>query len=245
MNFVPTPNRNDYTRYNALDGKRGMHHKTGAICREYFENGLTKKYDAGSHNNDLDWAWYPLNGYSGGNMGSREFSSDDQDVLYSYFVDFMNKTNKDKITIVEIGVNRNAFENTSTSIFLNNKRDQDVYLGIDIEDKSSLDNKEKNVFTIQCPSQDFEKIYDKMTEIGIQEIDILMIDGWHSINQCYLEWELYTQFLASGGMVAMHDTNVHPGPYFLVDSIDTNLYDVYKHLWDIQDWGISVAIKKF
>ena len=243
MNFVPTPNRNDYTRYNALDGKKGMHHKTGATCREYFENGLTKKYDAGSYN-DLDWAWYPANGYNAGNMGSREFSSDDQEVLYSYFVDFMNKTNKDKITIVEIGVNRNAFENTSTSIFLNNKRNQDVYLGIDIEDKSSLDNKEKNVFTIRCPSQDFEKIYEKMMEIGIQEIDILMIDGWHSINQCYLEWELYTQFLASGGIVAMHDTNCHPGPYFLVDSIDTNLYDVYKHLWDIQDWGISVAVKK-
>jgi len=244
MNYIQTPNRSDYTRYNALDDKKGMHHQTGAVCREYFENGLTKKYDAGSYNNDLDWGWYPLKGYNAGNLGSREFSSDNQEVLHTYFMDFLDKTQKEKITIVEIGVNRNAYENTSTSVFLNNKRDQDIYLGIDIDDKTFLDNPEKNIHTIQCPSQNINMIYDKMVDCGIDQIDVLMIDGWHSINQCYLEWELYTQFLASGGMVVMHDTNFHPGPYYLVDSIDTNKYDVYKHLWDIQDWGISVAIKK-
>ena len=108
-----------------------------------------------------------------------------------------------------------------------------------------MDDSNKNIYTIKEPSQNLDKILEKTTDIGIHEIDILMIDGWHSINQCYLEWEMYTQLLASKGMVVMHDTNFHPGPYFLVESIDTNQYDVYKHLWDIQDWGISVALRRF
>lgn len=245
MNFIPTPNRDDTTKYRKVDGKKGLHHQTGAVCHEYFKNGLTKMYDCGAYNNDEDWGWYPLNGYGAGNMDTREFSTDDQEVLTHYFTDFLSKTKKERIVIMEIGVSRNAYENTSVSVFLGKKRPQDVYIGIDIDDKSFLDNPEKNIYTIRSRSENIDVILMRMEQLGIDEIDILMIDGWHSINQCYLEWEFYTQFLASNGMVVMHDTNFHPGPYFLVDSIDTNLYDVYKHLWDIQDWGISVAIKKF
>lgn len=246
MNFISTPNRQFYHKYNPLDGKKGMHHNTmGTVCREYFENGLTKKYDAGPNRNDLDWGWYPLNGYNSGNLGSREFSSDNQEVLMNYFRRFMQHTKKDTVNIVEIGVCRNDFENTSTCIFMKNKRPQDRYLGIDIEDKTFLEDSSNHVHTIRSPSQDIDKVYAKMEEIGMSDIDVLMIDGWHSINQCYLEWELYTQLLASKGMVVMHDTNFHPGPYFLADSIDTNQYDVYKHFWDIQDWGITFALKKY
>ena len=243
MNFVPTPDRYNTDKYRALEGKKGLHHETGATCIEYFKNGLTKKYDAAGHNND-DSGWYPMNGYGGGNLGIREFSDDNQRVLKEYFLDFLNTTKKDRIVIVEIGVSRNAYENTSVSVFLKNKRPQDIYLGIDIDDKSFLNDPVNNVHTVQCPSQNMDIVLSKMGDLGIHEIDVFMIDGWHSINQCYLEWETYTQILASKGMVAMHDTNFHPGPYFLVDSIDTNQYDVYKHLWDIQDWGISVAIRK-
>ena len=70
-----------------------------------------------------------------------------------------------------------------------------------------------------------------------------MIDGWHSINMVYTEW-LYTQILSDKGIVVFHDTNGHPGPYFITKSIDTDLYEVNKYLSDIKDWGISVAIRK-
>jgi Methyltransferase domain len=245
MNYVPTPNRDDTTKYRPLENKLGMHHKTGAVCREYFENGLVKKYDCGPDKNDKDWGdWYPTGGYAGGDLETREFSSDDQSVLEYYFKRMLNTTKQDRLVIVEIGVSRNAFENTSVSVFLKNKRPQDVYLGIDIDDKSFLDDPSKNIHTVRCPSQDIDTVIKKMEEIGVDNIDFLMIDGWHSINQCYLEWEMYTQLLNPRGMVAMHDTNFHPGPYYLVDSIDPNQYDVYKHLWDIQDWGISVAVRR-
>lgn len=244
MNYVATYNRDDTSKHVPVENCKGLHHVTGAVCREYFNNGLTKKYDCGEANNDKDWGWYPLKGYGGGDFGQREFSNADQEILQRQMTQFLLETKKEKIVIVEIGVSRNAYENTSTSIFLSCKRDQDIYIGIDIEDKSFLNNQEKNIHTIRSPSQNITHIYEKMTEIGVDSIDVFMIDGWHSINQCYIEWELYTQMLCPGGIVFMHDTNFHPGPYFLVESIDTNLYDVYKYLWDVQDWGLSVAIKR-
>jgi len=73
---------------------------------------------------------------------------------------------------------------------------------------------------------------------------LIMIDGYHSLNQVYFEWENYTPLLASDGIVVMHDTNSHPGPYFLMKSIDTNQYDVYKYFNDVVDWGIGVVVRK-
>ena len=203
-------------------------------------NGLTKKYTC-FNNDDADFAWYQIKA-SGGRPYNREFSVDNQEILKIHLLNQMKK--KDKLSIVEIGVNRNGYVVSSTSIFLDNKREQDIYVGIDIEDKSSLDDTNKNIFTVCSPSQNIDFIHLKLKELGVEEIDILMIDGYHSINQVYCEWENYTKLLSSNGVVVMHDTNSHPGPYFLLNSIDTNQYDVYKYLSDVVDWGIGVAVRK-
>jgi hypothetical protein len=52
-----------------------------------------------------------------------------------------------------------------------------------------------------------------------------MIDGHHSINQVYQEWE-YVSRLSDDGVVVLHDTNSHSGPYFAVESIDDTLFDI-------------------
>ena len=169
-----------------------------------------------------------------------EFSKDDQDVLYKHLVELMSR--KERIVIVEIGVCRNEYHQTSTSIFIDNKRPGDVYIGIDISDKSFLDDPSRGVFTIQSPSQDFDRIFDFFNSVGISEIDLFMVDGWHSMNQVYTEWT-YTQLLSSRGVVVFHDTNAHPGPYFMMKSIDSSMYDVRKYMTDVQDWGIGVAIR--
>lgn len=169
-----------------------------------------------------------------------EFSKDDQDVLYKHLMELMSR--KERIVIVEIGVCRNEYHQTSTSIFIDNKRAGDVYIGIDISDKSFLNDPSRGVFTIQSPSQDFDRIFDFFNSVGISEIDLFMVDGWHSINQVYAEWT-YTQLLSSDGMVIFHDTNAHPGPYFMMKSIDSNMYDVRKYMTDVQDWGIGVAVR--
>ena len=70
-----------------------------------------------------------------------------------------------------------------------------------------------------------------------------MIDGWHSVNQVYKQWE-YVSLLSNDGIVIIHDTNSHPRPYFLIESIDNIMFDVYKYYNDVYDWGIYVAVRK-
>jgi hypothetical protein len=244
MNIVPTVNRDNtelYIATNAIELEKYM----PCNILVYKQNGLNKKYDCGEYNNNKD----NLNdntlpyGYNySGNCGTREFSTDNQEILKKYLIHTMAK--KDKINIVEIGVCRNILNESSTSVFIQNKRHGDIYLGIDVIDHSELNNDSENIFTIKSPSENIEYVFGILKDRGINEIDFLMIDGLHSINQCYTEWENYTQILSSIGCVVMHDTNCHPGPYFLVKSIDTDMYDVYKYLTDVQDWGISVALLK-
>lgn len=202
--------------------------------------GLTKRFTLDDDDNDyIFWD----NQYTGGGYGTNgptEFSLDDQEILLHQLK--RRKKQKDKIVIVEIGVCRNEYNQTSTSILIDNKRDQDFYIGIDINDKSYLDNPSKNVYTIQSRSENFDTIYKFLQQHDIKEIDFLMIDGWHSVKQVYAEWT-YTKLLPSQGIVVFHDTNAHPGPICILESIDTDQYDVYKYFTDLQDWGIGVAIK--
>jgi cephalosporin hydroxylase len=204
-------------------------------------NGLSQKYTCFEYDNH-DFAWYPINA-GPGRINGQEFSIDNQEILKKHLDEQINK--KDKIVIVEIGVNRNGYVVSSTSVFLDNKRHNDIYIGIDIEDKSVLNDNDKNIFTIHSSSNNIEFVFAYLKNMGIESIDILMIDGYHSINQVYFEWENYTPLLSSDGIVVMHDTNSHPGPYFLMKSIDINQYDVYKYLNDVVDWGIGVAVRKY
>jgi hypothetical protein len=239
MNIVPTIEKNQSGTYLYTTHTFVEDHVNFALTN-INKNGLFRKYTC-FNNNDSDFPWYPYQA-NGGRNYNQEFSIDNQEILKMHLSNSLKQ--KDKIVIVEIGVNRNPYTETSTSVFLDNKRKDDIYIGIDIEDKTSINNIENNIFTIRCPSENISHIFEEFKKIGITEIDIFMMDGLHSINQVYFEWENYTPLLAEKGIVVMHDTNSHPGPYFLVKSIDTNLYNVYKYLSDVVDWGISVAIKK-
>ena len=149
--------------------------------------------------------------------------------------------------IVEIGVvypSRKSDSNTSTEIFLANKLDSTPYLGIDLSDNTHIDNESKRVHTIMCSSFEQEKVREKIKEIGMEKISILMIDGLHSINAVINDWE-YSDLLAENGVVIFHDTNFHPGPVSVVDALDESLYKVIKFFNDRNDdYGITVVRKK-
>lgn len=204
--------------------------------------GLTYRYSV-RHNpeyyNNLDGFWYP----SSAGVIKYDISDDNEEIIYEYLQKALSQ--KDKIVIVEIGVNRiySEEQNSSTKVFLQNKRPQDTYIGIDIEDKKYLDDPVNNIYTVQTPSEDINTVLQFLKEHGVITIDVLMIDGKHSIDQVYKEWE-YTSLLSDDGIVIFHDTNGHPGPYFVVKSIDTEMYNVYKYFTDIVDCGISVAVRK-
>lgn len=218
-------------------------------CIEIYKNpttipGLSCKYElpaSQKHMEIVDFPWYnyktdPLV------WNNREFSVDNQKILKEHLE--MMLSTKEKLVIVEIGVHRNPYGDSSTGILLQGKRDHDIYVGIDIESKNFLDNTEKNIYTLQTSSTNVSMVQELLHSLGITQIDLFMVDGWHSIQQVYTEWELYTPMLSPGGKVIFHDTNAHPGPYFVTKSIDTNMYRVQKYLNDIQDWGITVATKR-
>lgn len=169
-----------------------------------------------------------------------EFSPSNQEYLKEKFLSIKNRCK----CIVEIGVHRNVYNNTSTSILLDNKHKETVYIGIDVEDKSFLNDKDNNIYTIKTDSRNRNEVYNLMKEVGVEEIDFLFIDGWHSINMVVNDWQ-YTEKLSNFGIVGFHDTNFHPGPYHVFEAVDENLFHKEKFLDGLTtDWGISFVTKK-
>ena len=147
--------------------------------------------------------------------------------------------------VLEIGVDRphSTFDNSSTYRFFTEKLDHTKYIGIDIEDKSELDDTSKNIFTLKTDSANVKHVMNFCNSLGVKEFDFIFIDGWHSVNQVMYEWE-YTTYLRKGGCVAFHDTYVHPGPYCVFDAISEETFDKIEECGCSTDWGISFAWKK-
>lgn len=169
--------------------------------------------------------------------GAVEFTDCNRSSLEEYF----KKIKSGCMAILEIGVCRNSSQ-SSTHVFLNNKRDDCAYVGIDLDDKSFLNNDAKRVYTIRNSSSDIYTNMEIMQRHGIDKFDFIFIDGWHSINQCLIDWE-YTNWLSEGGIVGFHDVSCHPGPREFINALDTSKWNVVKNTCP-DDWGIGFAWKK-
>ncbi len=75
------------------------------------------------------------------------------------------------------------------------------------------------------------------------ERDFVFIDGWHSINQILQDWE-YTKLLAPGGVVGIHDTTGHPGPWFLINNLNPSRWQVEPNLCP-DDYGLGYCRRLF
>jgi hypothetical protein len=170
---------------------------------------------------------------------SREFSFCNQ---YSLLTEFSKVKDKCKV-IVEIGVARlstNRMEDTSTTIFLNHKNEDTIYVGIDIDDKKFLESYGPNIHTIKSKSENYSFILEKFKELNIEKIDFLFIDGWHSINQLIDEL-FYFDFLNKGSVVGFHDTNYHPGPSKVIRNLNPLMFETRLYCDSTDDWGIGFA----
>mgnify|MGYP003586209711 CR=1 FL=1 len=168
----------------------------------------------------------------------REFSPANQEVLRQALMSV-----RDPRCIVEIGVQRNPLPESSTGILLRHKPAGCVFIGVDIEDKRHLADAGARVYMLRMDSADRAKVFALMDELKVPQIDFLFIDGWHSVSQCLADW-LYVERLAPGGVVVMHDTNVHPGPVCVFDAIDETLFEKTKHCTEGPDWGIAVIRRR-
>ncbi len=183
------------------------------------------------HDNDADWSIFTR-------PCPREVSDADHSVVEKVIKNHMTHA------IVEIGVGgiHRPLEGSFTQLLLANKPAHIPYLGIDCEDKTYLRNEEQKVFTVTAFSKEQQKIREYMKSIGIEEISILFIDGFHSVNTVINDWK-YTDLLADSGIVIFHDTNYHPGPRVFINAIDEQLYKVERCCQELDDYGVAIAYK--
>lgn len=159
-------------------------------------------------------------------------------------VSLLNEISKIKSkwkSILEIGVYRNG-ENSSTHCFLKEKGDDVFYFGVDIEDKSFLDNKSRNIFTVKENSSNFGTVVNFIKSKGVEKLDFIFIDGWHSINQVLDDWE-YTRLLSNFGVVGFHDITSHPGPQKFVNNLRPDLW-IFSGNKCIRDYGIGFVERR-
>lgn len=172
--------------------------------------------------------------------GPHNFSECNKYNLKKNFLSIVDKCN----SILEIGVLRDEKNFSSTDVFFNYKKNETFYFGVDMEDRSYLDNIDKNIYTIRNNSSNIDQVMEFVRSKGVNGFDFIFIDGWHSINQVLNDWK-YTEFLSSHGVVGFHDTNLHPGPKEFVDALDKTKYNVEKKCTTPKyDWGITFVRKK-
>ena len=76
----------------------------------------------------------------------------------------------------------------------------------------------------------------------MQQLDFIFIDGWHSINQVYKDWD-YTQLLHPKGIVVFHDTSAHPGPALFIRHLNKDKWVVHENLCP-KDFGLGYCYRK-
>lgn len=141
--------------------------------------------------------------------------------------------------IVEIGVSRDGWEFSSTRVLLEQKPATCHYIGIDIGDRDWVASKATNVAIIRNSSYDVQNNLQQILALG-RWIDLLLIDGDHSVNSVLKEWE-YAKFVRpNGGVIVLHDTNFHPGPWCMCECVDTSCFEVRKLCETADDWGMGV-----
>jgi hypothetical protein len=206
---------------------------------QYIEKYLIQDIRTGHpEDNDKDWINTYPNPFE--IVGNKEFSTCNQATLTEEFIKVKDQTK----VIVEIGVSRvtynQTYDQTSTSIFLRYKRPDTIYLGIDVDDKTPLQGLERNIFTLQSKSENYEVVKAKLDALKITQIDFLFVDGWHSINQVIDElW--YVDFMKPEGVIGFHDTNYHPGPSRIIKNLNPDIFEVTQYCEQQDDWGIAFA----
>ena len=179
--------------------------------------------------NDADWLPFTKS-------HTTEVTKKSFDVVESICKNYMTDA------IMEIGVSRNG-NGSFTNAILKNKPDNIPYLGVDVQNKSYLQDPKKNIYTIQAKSEEQLKIRKHMQYLNINKLSILFIDGWHSLNSVINDWR-YTDLLSHYSVVFLHDTNGHPGPTIILESIDKDIFNIKKYFENDDDYGLSIAVKK-
>ena len=203
-----------------------------------WKTDLVKNPKFGDHRDDLDDAFGEFTLFARNKTECYAEFSDANHRALQFAIDLCTPKAK---TFLEIGVCRNGSK-SSTHTILRNLPDGGVYLGVDIEDKTFLDNSSKGIHTIKTSSSNYSEVVDRLKILGVEQLDFIFIDGWHSINQVLADWE-YSNLLSEGGVVGFHDTTSHPGPHTFLKNLNTELWTVQPNLCP-KDHGLGYCMRK-
>jgi hypothetical protein len=197
---------------------------------ELIKRDLYKEIRTYTDHDDSEWptTWEPPVEVSDANIS----------ILIHYFGTIRNNCK----SILEIGVGKSK-ERSFTKLLLDSKLTSTKYFGIDIEDKSNINDDKNNVFTLKIDSSDMDKVLSFVKSHGIEKFDFILLDSWPSINQVLNDWR-YVDFLSENGIIALHDTNFHPGPTDLVNNLKNDKYEISKRCVEKTDWGMTFITKK-
>tara|TARA_B100001778_G_scaffold334029_1_gene344093 strand:+ start:15719 stop:16333 length:615 start_codon:yes stop_codon:yes gene_type:complete len=167
---------------------------------------------------------------------AQEFSVRNHEVLRDQLLSIKDRCD----VILEIGVARNGEQSSFKSIVENKKNDA-IYLGVDIEDRSWIADIPNNIYFVMTNSSHTKFIMDEVERLsGKREIDLLHIDGWHSVNQIVDDFK-FAEYLSPHGIIVCHDTSAHPGPIELFKALDEDVFVGQTFFSERNDdWGIGI-----
>ena len=144
----------------------------------------------------------------------------------------------DALVIVEIGVAPEPASTSASVKIMAEKPPGSVYIGIDIANKTRFHDPANGVYIIHCDSKNRIACWDLMDHLHLDGIDVLFIDGLHSVNQCIEDWQ-YTKRLAPDGVVLLHDIHFHPGPAALLAALDASQWRWFDACPE-RDYGLAI-----
>jgi len=186
----------------------------------------------------------PFKKHKGDGLGA--FSAANQKVME----ETINSIKNPKL-ILEIGVcnNKEHYYRTSTATILKSKPADCTYVGVDIVDKTSIlkskfpNEFDKTAHFFKADSKNISKVMNFINSLGFNEIDLLHIDGLHTIEHIPYDWR-YSEYVSKKGKILLHDTNQHPGPVALLDFIDDKIFQFKKKCTSDNDNGITLLWRK-
>lgn len=204
-----------------------------------WETDLVRDIREGPERDNTDKFFETVNWhlYLHGPLPSNEVSKCNRDAITERFLRVRDNCR----AVLEIGIYRNGDESTTTC-FLNNKKQDTIYLGVDIDDRSKINDSSKNVYTLREDSSNINSVMSYAKSLGIEEFDFIFIDGDHSLSQVLKDWE-YTTYLSKNGIVGMHDTSYHPGPTRFISHLNTDKWHVEVNVCPC-DNGVGFAWRK-
>lgn len=163
--------------------------------------------------------------------GNRQFSDANKKTIVKLL-----KNNPQIKCIVEIGT-ASSYTDSSTQTFIQYKSPDTLFITIDIDNKSAAiegNSLREKILVLQSDSVnvDLKKHFINTT------IDLLFIDGDHSVDRVFKEYEFYLPLMSKNGIIVLHDTTLHPGPYLFMEAVDENVYK--KEKLHLDDYGLGI-----